>query len=157
MLRSDLEDPTVGWTGKSATVDRSKALASFQPALSLRDFSTMPESRSDADRSPGNSDQEIQAIKRRLRKALPRLRKEFAVDRLYIHGSRLRGDASSESDLDVLVDFEDTEAGRKMSLFDFLSLKQELEDLLGLEVDLGERRALCGPVGKTIEQKAESI
>jgi hypothetical protein len=100
---------------------------------------------------------EIQSIKKRLRGVLPRLRKEYAVDRLYLHGSRLRGEASPESDLDVLVDFEDSEAGRQVSLLDFIALKQELEDLLGMEVDLGERAALRGPAGSAIEQEAVAI
>lgn len=117
----------------------------------------MSEARSDSDRSRSSSDREMQSIKRRLQEALPRLRKEFAVDRLYLHGSRLRGEAGRESDLDVLVDFEDSGAGRQVSLLDFIALKQELEGLLGMEVDLGERKALRGPAGKTIEQKAESI
>jgi len=96
-------------------------------------------------------------IKKQLREAFPRLRKEFAVDRLYLHGSRVRGEAGPESDLDVLGDFEDSEAGRQMSLLDFIALKQELEGLLGVEVDLGERKALRGPAGSAIEQEAESI
>lgn len=117
----------------------------------------MPEARSDSTASPKSADRKIQSIKRRLREALPRLRKEFAVDQLYLHGSRIRGEAGPESDLDVLVDFRDSEAGRQLSLLDFISLKQELEDLLGMEVDLGERKALRGPAGEMIEQEAESI
>jgi len=104
-----------------------------------------------------SSDREIQWVKTRLREALPRLRKEYAVGRLYLHGSRLRGEASPESDLDILVDFEDSDAGRQVSLLDFIALKQELEDLLGMNVDLGERKALRGPAGSAIEKEAESI
>lgn len=117
----------------------------------------MPEARSDSTASPKSADRKIHSIKRRLREALPRLRKEFAVDQLYLHGSRVRGEAGPESDLDVLVDFRDSEAGRQLSLLDFISLKQELEDLLEMEVDLGERKALRGPAGEMIEQEAEPI
>lgn len=117
----------------------------------------MPETRSDSRGSPASSDPELQSVKRRLQEALPRLRKKYAVDRLYLHGSRLRGEAGPESDLDVLVDFEDSEAGRQVSLLDFIALKQELEDLLGMEVDLGERKALRGPAGSAIKQEAEAI
>jgi predicted nucleotidyltransferase len=117
----------------------------------------MPEIHSNPKNSPASGDQEIQSIKRQLREALPRLREEFAVKRLYLHGSRARGEAGPESDLDVLVDFEDSEAGRQVSLLDFIALNQELERLLGMEVDLGERKALRGPAGKAIEQEAESV
>jgi hypothetical protein len=117
----------------------------------------MTEASSDMDGSFTNTNPEIQRVKERLREVLPRLRKEYAVDRLYLHGSRLRGEAGPESDLDVLVDFEDSEAGRQVSLLGFIALKQELEDVLGMEVDLGERKALRGPAGSAIEREAESI
>ena len=44
-----------------------------------------------------------------------------------------------------------------MSLLDFISLKQELEDLFGMEVDLSEKKALRGPTGPVIEKEAESL
>jgi predicted nucleotidyltransferase len=103
------------------------------------------------------SRRDIRSIRRRLREALPRLREKYAVDRLYLHGSRLRGEATPESDLDVLVDFEDSEAGRQVSLLDFIALEQELEGLLGIEVDLGERMALRGPAGDHIQKEAEPV
>lgn len=114
-----------------------------------------PKDRSNA--TPSGSKQGIEQVRACLRAALPELRDAYAVERLYLHGSRLRGEAGPGSDLDVLVDFQDSEAGRKISLLDFIALKQELEDLLGMEVDLGERRALRGPAGETIEQEAEAI
>lgn len=117
----------------------------------------MPETRSDSRSSSGSPDREIQWVKKRLQGALPRLRKEYAVARLYLHGSRLKGEAGPKSDLDILVEFEDSEAGRQVSLLDFISLKQDLEELVGMEVDLGERKALRGPAGAAIEKEAESI
>lgn len=107
--------------------------------------------------APANADPEVESIKRRLREALPRLREAHAVEQLYLHGSRLRGEAGPESDLDVLVDFQDSEAGREATLLDFIALQQELEDLLGVDVDLGERAALRGPAGNTIQQEAEPV
>ncbi len=46
-------------------------------------------------------------------------------------GSRARGDASAESDLDLLVEME-----RGRSLLDLIALERELEQLLGVEVDV---------------------
>lgn len=100
---------------------------------------------------------EIESLKQCLRAELPRLRDEYAVERLAIHGSRLRGEARPSSDLDVLVDFEDSDAGRSVSLFDFLALQHELEDLLGISVDLGEASALQGPAGESIRREAEYV
>jgi len=100
---------------------------------------------------------EIESLKQRLRADLPRLRDEYTVERLAIHGSRLRGEARPSSDLDVLVDFEDSDAGRSVSLFDFLALQHELGDLLGIPVDLGEASALQGPAGESIRSEAEYV
>lgn len=100
---------------------------------------------------------DLRAIKGRLREALPRLRETYAVERLYLHGSRLREEAEPDSDLDVLVDFQNSEAGRQVTLFDFIALKQELEDLLDMPVDLGERTALRGAVGEKIREEAEPV
>lgn len=99
----------------------------------------------------------IGALKERLRAALPRLQEQYAVERLAVHGSRLRGDSGPRSDLDVLVDFEETEAGRRISLFDFIALQHELEDLLGVPVDLGEAKALRGPAAEHIRREAEYV
>lgn len=106
---------------------------------------------------PSPSEATIETLKDRLRDALPRLREQYAIKRLAIHGSRLRGDSQPDSDLDVLVDFEDTEAGRRISLFDFIALQQELEDLLGVPVDLGEAKALRGPAAEHIRREAEYL
>ena len=117
----------------------------------------MPPARPESNSDAPAPDQEIRSIKRRLREVLPHLREEYAVERLYLHGSRLRGEATSDSDLDVLVDFEDSDAGQQVSLLDFIALKQELENLLGMEVDLGERKALQGPAGDHIQREADPV
>lgn len=54
-----------------------------------------------------------------------------------LFGSVRRGEANSSSDLDLLVDMSD---GR--SLFDLVALGDELEDLLGVEVDVVTERSL---------------
>ena len=54
-----------------------------------------------------------------------------------IFGSESRGEASPESDLDLLVDME-----KKRSLLDHVALIQDLEDLLGCKVDVVTERAL---------------
>jgi hypothetical protein len=54
-----------------------------------------------------------------------------------VFGSVARGEAGPESDVDFLVDME---PGR--SLLDHVALQQDLEDLLGREVDVVSQRAL---------------
>lgn len=59
------------------------------------------------------------------------------IIRAGIFGSTAKGDAISESDIDILV-----ELGEQISLLRFVGIKQELEDLLGKKVDLVEYQAV---------------
>ena len=67
---------------------------------------------------------------------LPVLRKH-GVKRAGIFGSVARGDATPESDVDILVELD---AGA--SLFDFIDVKHDLEDALGRRIDLVEYAAI---------------
>lgn len=60
--------------------------------------------------------------------------KEFAF-----FGSVLREDFSHQSDMDVLVSFED---GAHWTLLDFVAMEEELKELLGRQVDLVSRRGV---------------
>lgn len=71
------------------------------------------------------------ALRGRLRELLPELREQFHVVNLSVFGSRSRGDATSDSDLDLLVEF-DSEA----SLFDLVGMELNLEERLGMKVDV---------------------
>lgn len=54
-----------------------------------------------------------------------------------IFGSRARGEAGADSDLDLLITLD---PGR--SLLDIIAIKQDLEDLLGCSVDVVTEAAL---------------
>jgi hypothetical protein len=54
-----------------------------------------------------------------------------------VYGSVARGQATDASDLDLLVEWEPDR-----SLLDVVGLKQDLEDLLGVTVDIGSERGL---------------
>ena len=55
----------------------------------------------------------------------------YGATNVRVFGSVVRGEAGPESDVDILVDLT-----RKWSLFDRIGLKQDLEDLLGRDVDI---------------------
>ena len=57
--------------------------------------------------------------------------KKHEASRIGIFGSRARGDSNTESDLDVLVDFNTSK-----SLLNLVSIEQELTDAIGIKVDL---------------------
>lgn len=58
------------------------------------------------------------------------LKEKYSVKSLAIFGSYTRGDHTTASDVDLLVEFEVTPG------FAFIRLADELEQLLGLKVDL---------------------
>ncbi|MDP2183307.1 MAG: nucleotidyltransferase family protein [Actinomycetota bacterium] len=64
------------------------------------------------------------------------IRRDFGVARLGVFGSRARGDAAVDSDLDVLVEFE------RPTFRNYMGLKHYLEQLLGVTVDLVSAAAL---------------
>ena len=62
--------------------------------------------------------------------------KKHSIAELEVFGSVAEGTAKPGSDVDLMVTFKE---GWDGSLFDFVELKLELEDLLGCPVDLLER------------------
>lgn len=53
------------------------------------------------------------------------------IDYLALFGSVARGEATSESDVDLLVHFS-----RRKSLLDLVRIEREIEEVLGRDVDL---------------------
>jgi predicted nucleotidyltransferase len=65
----------------------------------------------------------------KLRETVPALKAE-GVTSLAIFGSRSRGDAKADSDLDILVDIDPT---AEFSLFDLIGVQHIVQDATGLE------------------------
>jgi uncharacterized protein len=84
-----------------------------------------------------------------LREQLPTLRNRWGVASLEVFGSRVRGEARSDSDLDVLVTLE-----KPIGLFQFVELEARLTELLGVKVDLVLRSALKPKIGERILAEA---
>jgi predicted nucleotidyltransferase len=82
---------------------------------------------------------EAEKYREQLRAMLPELRERFGVESLGLFGSRVRGDHRPDSDLDVLVTFA-PEA--RPSLFDLAGLAIDIEDRLGVRIDLAMRANL---------------
>jgi hypothetical protein len=59
------------------------------------------------------------------------------VKRLGVYGSVARGEAGPESDVDILVEFE-----QLPDLYEFAALKERLAEILGRPVDLTTPQAL---------------
>ena len=92
------------------------------------------------------SEQTLSPLLDQLRALLPDLRVRYGVRSLGVFGSYARGEQDPNSDLDLLVEFDD----RPLSLFDFIRLENEVSDALNLQVDLVEKRALKPHIGRHI-------
>ena len=79
---------------------------------------------------------EPQSLKAR-REEILRIAAGFGARNVRVFGSHARGEAGPLSDLDLLVDLE---SGR--SLLDLIAIRQDLEDMLGCEVDVLTEAAL---------------
>ncbi|MCD6554028.1 MAG: nucleotidyltransferase [Chloroflexi bacterium] len=75
-------------------------------------------------------------IEETLRRLKPVLREKFKVKEIGVFGSCARGEESEESDVDVLVEFYEPIG------WEFIDVKEFLEEILGREVDLVTRGAL---------------
>jgi predicted nucleotidyltransferase len=82
---------------------------------------------------------EAEKYREQLRAMMPELRERYGVSELGLFGSRVRGDHRPDSDLDVLVDFL-TDA--RPSLFTLGGIVSDLEDSLGVKIDLAMKRNL---------------
>ncbi|MGD8237499.1 MAG: nucleotidyltransferase family protein [Armatimonadota bacterium] len=87
-----------------------------------------------------------------LRAHLPELREGWAVRNLWAFGSFVRGEATTGSDLDLLVEFD-----RAPTLFEFVRLERHIRELLGVSVDLVMRTALKPTIGARILEEAVPV
>ncbi len=69
-----------------------------------------------------------------------------------VFGSRVRGTARPDSDVDILVKLE---AGR--SLLDLIAIKQDLEDLLGCKVDVVTEAAISPYIREQVLNEAVAL
>ncbi len=77
--------------------------------------------------------------------------KKYGIKKAGIFGSSARGE-SVVNDLDLLVKID-----KKMSLLEFIGIQQELEDELGMKVDLVEYEALKPALKEDILRDEEPV
>jgi len=87
----------------------------------------------------------LEEIKSILAEHREELRQKYKVKRIGVFGSFVRGEQRKRSDIDLLVEFEETP-----SLFEFMDLEEYLSKILGLKVDLVTRDALKPRIGEQI-------
>jgi predicted nucleotidyltransferase len=72
-----------------------------------------------------------------LKNRKPDLQKRYPISELGLFGSYARGDFNENSDIDILVDFNNRIDG-----FDYIRLAHELEDTLKYKIDLVSRKGI---------------
>ena len=95
------------------------------------------------------SPQQLRASLERIR---PQLAADYGVAALYVFGSVARDEATSRSDVDLLVEFQGAPTFAK-----FMDLKALLEDSLGAPVDPVTRAGLRGRLRTRIEAEARRV
>jgi predicted nucleotidyltransferase len=88
-----------------------------------------------------------------LRQKLPTLRQIYGVQALWLFGSYVRGEETSKSDLDILVELDT----RPLSLLKFIELENQLSDLLGEKVDLVDKKALKPAISQYILREIVAV
>lgn len=73
------------------------------------------------------------------------------VQRAALFGSTARGEATSDSDLDILVEIAPSD---HVDLYDYVGITQYIADLFTVRVDVADHAMLIEPVRQTAEQDA---
>ena len=94
---------------------------------------------------------EIQSI---LAQQKQMLLEKYGIKDLGIFGSYVRGSQTNQSDLDLLVDFENL---ARLDLIKFIEIEYELSDLLGVKVDLVIREDLKPIIGRHVLEEVVPV
>lgn len=78
----------------------------------------------------------------------------YSVKTISVFGSIARGEAKSSSDVDLLIEFL---PDAKIGLFEYIALKDELSDLLGVSVDLATPDSLHPAMKTSIMNEAVHV
>ena len=93
----------------------------------------------------------LDEIRSKIRSCQTLLETTYNVDKIYIFGSYARGEQTSQSDIDLLVEF------KKPLGLKFFTLEKFFSDLFGKEVDLGTPDGLKPFVKEKILQEAVQL
>ena len=92
----------------------------------------------------------LEQIKQKLNQNLREIQQKYHIAQLGIFGSYIRGEATENSDLDILVEF-DPQA--RFGLLTFCELENYLSELLAVKVDLVMKEGLKPHISKNILQE----
>ncbi|CAD5243648.1 nucleotidyltransferase family protein [Thermococcus camini] len=94
----------------------------------------------------------LEDVQRILRAHRKELREKYGVKRIGIFGSYSRNEQRIDSDVDILVEFE-----QPVGLMTFVCLQEYLEELLGVKVDLVTKGALKRRIRERILKEVKYV
>ena len=80
--------------------------------------------------------------------------KKYKIKDIAVFGSYIKGKADENSDIDILIEFE---SDANISLIGYIGLENYLSSLLGVKVDLVEKKGLKPFIGQHILNEAMYI
>jgi len=95
----------------------------------------------------------LDEILNNLKSYMPELRERYGVVSMGVFGSFIRCEETLDSDLDILVEFDD----RPLTLLQFIGLENELSDRLAVKVDLVEKHTLKPAIGRHILREVRML
>ncbi len=90
--------------------------------------------------------------KRKIYNVIVEFLKGYGARKITIFGSFARGENTTESDIDIIVEFSD-----KKSLIDIVRIERELSEKLGIKVDLLTNKSLSPYIAEEIQKDVEVI
>jgi predicted nucleotidyltransferase len=94
----------------------------------------------------------LEEIRTELRAMLPELQQRWPLSAIGVFGSYARQSARDDSDLDLLVDFEEP-----IAFSEILALEDEIGSRLGLKVETVTRAALRPRIGRRILDELQPV
>ncbi|RUM60201.1 MAG: nucleotidyltransferase [Persephonella sp.] len=91
----------------------------------------------------------LEEIKKILREHKKELKEKYYVKNIALFGSYVRGEQTSKSDIDILVEFE-----KAITFIQFMKLENYLSHPLGLKVDLVMKKSLKPYIKKQVLKEA---
>jgi uncharacterized protein len=75
------------------------------------------------------------------------------INRLAVFGSTVRGEATSKSDLDLLISLKPSGRRPKLGLFKLMEIEKALENVLGQQIDLVTEDSLSPYIRPYVEKE----
>ncbi len=91
-------------------------------------------------------------IKQRVQKVVPSLPHNACINKIFLFGSFLHGNAKADSDIDLIIDLSEP-----VSFFQFYDIQEALEKEFNLEVDLVTPQGLSHFIRDDVLKEAELL